>query len=276
MKKLFAAIGFALLLTSVGSSAGARDLYVRSAYVADISVGAHLIEGQVTIISDTVLYVEHFTYDGGAPAVYFYLGAENTDSAFQNGLQLMPLLDRAYADETLVLELPPGETLDGYQAISVWCVQFSVNFSSAEFVAPLGYPYPRAGWEAGFPLMAHDVQGTVTIVNDRLLFVEHFSYDGLAPLVYFYLGAENTDLAFQNGLQVAPELDRRYSDEYLVLALPGTEVMDAYQAISVWCVQFSANFSSDEFTEPVNVPATGPLGLLLLMVALPIAMRLRR
>ena len=36
-----------------------------------------------------------------------------------------------------MLLLPEGTTLDGYGAISVWCAQVSVNFSSASFVNPM-------------------------------------------------------------------------------------------------------------------------------------------
>jgi len=87
----------------------------------------------VTLINERILFVEHFYYDGTAPAVYFYLGADNTYGAFLNGLQLMPQLDRPYADESLVLTLPDGETMDDWGAISVWCAAFNINFSSAAF-----------------------------------------------------------------------------------------------------------------------------------------------
>ena len=63
--------------------------------MADIPPGFHSVEALVTIIDEGTLQVEHFTYDGTAPLVYFYLGASDDDAAFENGLQLAPLLDRA-------------------------------------------------------------------------------------------------------------------------------------------------------------------------------------
>jgi len=213
----------------------------------------------VTIVDARTLQVEHFTYDGTAPLVYFYLGASDSDPDFENGLQLEPLLDRSYNDESLTLTLPGGETLDGYNAISVWCAQFSINFSSASFMAPTAM-YERAGWVADIPLGLHLVEGQATIINDHIIHVEHFSYDGTAPLVYFYLGATNNDEDFQNGLQVPPLLDRAYDDESLVLLLPDGTTLDGYGAIAVWCVQFSVNFSSASFVNPLVAVGDGPAG----------------
>ena len=68
--------------------------------------------------------------------VYFYLGAFDEDECFVNGLELPPLLDREYNDESLTLTLPGDETMDGWGAISVWCAAFDVNFTSASFLRP--------------------------------------------------------------------------------------------------------------------------------------------
>ena len=215
----------------------------------------------MTIVDAHTLQVEHFTYDGTAPLVYFYLGASNDDGAFQNGLQLDPLLDRPYDDESLVLNLPEGETLDGYNAISVWCAEFSINFSSAAFAAPASM-YQRAGWIADIPLGEHQVEGQATIITDRIIQIEHFTYDGLASFVYFYLGTVDDYFAFLHGLRLHHLLDRPYADESLVLLLPEDATLDGYGAISVWCAAFAVNFSSASFIVPepqaVGVIGAGP------------------
>ena len=220
--------------------------YPRAGWSAELATYFHDVSGTVTIIDDRTLLVEHFTFDGGGPAVYFYLGATDSNVDFENGLQLDPKLDRAYNDESLTLTLPPGETLDGYGAISVWCALVSANFGSGPFVSP-GLPYDRRGWIADIPLGEHDAEGLVTIINHRILFVEHFYYDGRGPLVYFTLGAMDKRSAYIDGLWLMPELVRAYSDESLVLTLPDGQTMDDWGAISVWCAEFNANFSSAPF-----------------------------
>ncbi|MCB9850342.1 MAG: DM13 domain-containing protein [Phycisphaerales bacterium] len=115
---------------------GAREAaaYSRAGWVADLVTYAHDVQGTVTIVDAQTLRVDHFTYDGGGPPfVYFYLGGNDTDDAYKYGLELQPLLDHAYNDETVMLTLPPGETLDDYTAIAVWCRKFKVDFGSDVF-----------------------------------------------------------------------------------------------------------------------------------------------
>ena len=123
-----------LALTSASLPALAAGSYPRTDWVADMPVGAHMAEGFATIIDERTIQVDHFTYDGTAPAVYFYLGASESHFDLAHGIPIGPLLDRAYNDETIVVQLPEGQTIDGYAAISVWCQVFKVNFSSATFV----------------------------------------------------------------------------------------------------------------------------------------------
>lgn len=122
----------------VAATASATPPYARTGWLASIPTGFHGVQGKVTILDATTLQVDHFTYDGTAPAVYFYLGQENQNIAFQNGLAVPPELDsHFYSNESFPLLLPPGTNLDGYNAVSVWCQDFSVNFSSATFEPPV-------------------------------------------------------------------------------------------------------------------------------------------
>jgi len=110
--------------------------YERAGWIARIGPGLHQVMGRVTIVDDRTLQVEHFTYDGGAPLVYMTLGALDTYQSFFDGLQVPPVLDRPFDDESFTLTLPGDATLDGYRAISVWCAEFHVNFGSALFTCP--------------------------------------------------------------------------------------------------------------------------------------------
>jgi len=250
----------AIMVTmGLGQAARAQGLYSRAAWTGNIRFGEHSVQAFVTIVNDHTLQVEHFTYDGTAPLVYFYLGAGNTSPDFENGLQLDPLLDRPYNDESLTLTLPTGETLDGYNAIAVWCAEFMVSFGSASFAAPASM-YERAGWMADIPLGMHLVEGQATIITDRIIDVQHFNYDGTDAMVYFHLGATNSDPDFQNGLQVPPRLHRVYADESLVLLLPDGTTLDGYGALAVWSEQLMANFGSGSFSNPLSAAGDGPVG----------------
>jgi hypothetical protein len=116
-------------------AAGAGD--DRIGWVATLSTISHDVSGTVTIADEDTLLVEDFTYDGGGIVVYFYLGTENTKQAFADGLQIgMDLVGTAYSGESLTIDLPAGQTLEGWNAVSVWCVVAGVNFGSGEFAPP--------------------------------------------------------------------------------------------------------------------------------------------
>jgi|GEM_PF-784672 len=123
-----------LVILAIAPFIALGDAYPRAGWVADLHHGAHDAEGFAVIIDERTIQVDYFTYDGTAPAVYFYLGETNTQQGFINGIPIGPELVSAYDDETVVVQLPEGQTLDGYSAISVWCEEFNANFTSASFV----------------------------------------------------------------------------------------------------------------------------------------------
>ncbi len=107
---------------------------------ADLSTLFHNVSGTVTVVDDDTFRVDDFTYDGGGPAVYFYLGADDSQAAFVSGLSIDPILTGTAYDGTqgsLFFDLPAGESFADYHAISVWCAQFNVNFGSGLFNNPI-------------------------------------------------------------------------------------------------------------------------------------------
>lgn len=211
--------------------------------------GFHMAQGSATIIDERTIQVEHFTYDGTAPAVYFYLGAADTQQDFLNGIPIGPQLTTAYDDGSLQVQLPQGQTLDGYTAISVWCADVDVNFSSATFEPP----YARGDLQTTINTPGlHSVNGTAGILDERSIHVGSFDYDGTAPLVYFYLAPKNEQASFLNdGIPIGPELDHAFSDASVIVKLPQGQSLDGYGALSVWCAEFDVNFSSGAFPRAV-------------------------
>jgi hypothetical protein len=136
-RTMMSGIAFGLLaLQSLQTHAGA--MYARAGWSAQLSTNHHLVSGTVTIVDAVTLQVNDFTYDGQAPAVYFYLGTDETDGSFASGLQVSPLLSGTAFDGTegpFLLNLPQGNTMDPYHAVSVWCAAFDVNFGSGTFTA---------------------------------------------------------------------------------------------------------------------------------------------
>jgi hypothetical protein len=97
---------------------------------------SHNVSGVVTVVDEDTLRVEHFTYDGGGVQVFFNIAPIDNHSSFLNdGLYIgSNLLGMVYDDGSITIDLPAGRTLDGYGAISVWCIPFRANFGSGAFL----------------------------------------------------------------------------------------------------------------------------------------------
>lgn len=101
----------------------------------------HDVAGVVTVVDEDTFRIDDFVYDGAGLDVRFYFGTENTTAAFSAGFGAGPqLVGPSFDGDTLVIDLPPGRTFDGYNAVSVWCVDVDVSFGDAVFLNPLGLP----------------------------------------------------------------------------------------------------------------------------------------
>lgn len=111
--------------------------YARAGWTALLSTRAHGVSGTAEIIDERTIVLRMFNYDGGGPAVYAYLGAQNTNAAFDAGLSTDPMLNRStpYVNETITVTLAPSQSLNGMTAISIWCADFKVNFGSGVFMS---------------------------------------------------------------------------------------------------------------------------------------------
>ena len=101
---------------------------------AEFSNFAHGIEGTLTFLDDRTFEVSNFSYDGGGPSVFFYLGTDGDYSSAGVGRLVGPRLNgRSYNSETITVTLPDDITLDDFNGVSVWCDIFFANFGDATF-----------------------------------------------------------------------------------------------------------------------------------------------
>lgn len=97
---------------------------------AELSNNAHGVSGTIKVLNDCVIEVTNFNYDGGGPAVYFYAGVDQNyrSNAFPIGRRLS---GQQWVNETLLLTIPEGKSLDDFNSLSVWCFDFNANFGDA-------------------------------------------------------------------------------------------------------------------------------------------------
>lgn len=233
-----------LAFLSVLALTGAANAQVdRSGWQAELSTLSHDVRGVVTVVDSDTIRVDNFYYDGLGIEVYFVLASGNSNSAFSNGLLVgADLVGSVFNNDSLVIDLPPGESTSDYRAVSVWCTAAGANFGSGLF------EHPRTGWQADLVTMAHAVDGIVTIVDHNTIRIDDFDYDGAGFEVYVILASENTNASISTGLRVSGNIvGTPLSGASVTYDLPAGETVDGYDAVAVWCAVIGQNFGSGEF-----------------------------
>ena len=95
-----------------------------------------LIRGIAAIIDSRTVQLQHFTYDGSLGPIELRLGESNTYDSFLNGLVIGTVIDTTI-EAALTLQLPPGRTVAGFDALSAWHPVLNVKLSSGTFARSL-------------------------------------------------------------------------------------------------------------------------------------------
>ena len=118
---------------SIGTDTLCSSSHSRVGSSASFSSLAHGVSGTVTVIDDCTLEFTNFSYVGGGPVVYFYSGTNGLYTG-ANARQISALLTgTSFSNDTLRIVLPDNASLDDFDGISVWCVDFDVSFGEARF-----------------------------------------------------------------------------------------------------------------------------------------------
>ena len=114
--------------------------------------------------------------------------------------------------------------------------------------AECGSDHAMVGYSGHFQTRAHNVSGSARIVDNCTIEVTSFNYDGLGPLVFFY-GAINQEFADESAFAIGESIDGTpFDNASLLLKLPAGKTLDDLNSLSVWCVEFNADFGSLTFT----------------------------
>ena len=102
-----------------------EDKYVNERKVAELTDRfIHGVKGTARIVDNCTIVIEHFYYDGIA-ADSRWIGVQNLEyDGLKNAVVLSGPQMRAvpYVDETVVIPLPAGVTLDDVPIISLACL----------------------------------------------------------------------------------------------------------------------------------------------------------
>lgn len=105
----------------------------RVGYFGSFSTIAHNVSGRAEIIDDCTIRITEFSYDGGGPVVYFYAGNDHDYSSDEAFLMGPKLNGTVFENDEIIIRLPNNKTLDDFNSLSVWCVEFTASFGELIF-----------------------------------------------------------------------------------------------------------------------------------------------
>lgn len=106
--------------------------------------------------------------------------------------------------------------------------------------------HPFVGRSVELSSLAHGVSGTVTVVDDCVIEVTNFNYDGGGPSVYFY-GATDRNYSGDSFIIGQRLNGQRWVNDTIRLPFPEGKTLDDFNSLSVWCSDFNANFGDAFF-----------------------------
>ncbi len=100
----------------------------------------HGVSGTATIVDNCTIKITNFNYDGQGVDVEFYASPNIAEFAINGGNYYSITPNRnflrqsqPYVNEEITITLPAGSSVDNLGAISLWCVDFDIDFGSGSF-----------------------------------------------------------------------------------------------------------------------------------------------
>lgn len=200
-----------------------------------------------------VLRLTNFSTSNG-PDVHVYLVAAPDamdDATVKNAgfIDLGPMKGNT-GDQNY--DIPADVDLNKYQAVTIWCARFNVNFGTAPLASttPAG---PRELASGQFKGYAHETEGMAAIFDvqgDRVLRLTNFKTSN-GPDVHVYLVAApdaKDDATVKNaGFVDLGSMKGNVGDQNY--EVPAGVDLDKYQAVTIWCARFNVNFGTAPLRE---------------------------
>jgi len=212
---------------------------------------AHETQGDANIYAvngKRVLRLTNFRTSNG-PDVHVYLVAApdaKDDATVKNaGFVDLGSMKGNMGDQNY--DIPDSVDLNKYQAVTIWCARFNVNFATAPLAAaaPAG---PKKLASGQFKGLAHQTQGTAAIYDvdgSRVLRLTDFKTSN-GPDVHVYLIAApdaKDDATVKNaGFVDLGSMKGNVGDQNY--DVPGSVDLHKYQAVTIWCARFNVNFAT--------------------------------
>jgi hypothetical protein len=211
---------------------------------------AHETEGDAGIYEvngKRVLRVTRFKTSNG-PDVHVYLVAApdaKDDATVKNsGFIDLGSMKGNMGDQNY--DIPGNPDLNKYQAVTIWCARFNVNFGTAPLSKMAAGTRELA--RGRFKGYAHETEGTAEIFDvegSRVLRLTNFKTSN-GPDVHVYLvaapDAKDDATVKKAGFVDLGSMKGNVGDQNY--EVPDNVDLNTYQAVTIWCARFNVNFAT--------------------------------
>lgn len=222
------------------------------------------LTGDIYAVNDQKLQIVGFSTTGLQRCHRFVAGNQASPNGLDpTAVELIMLNGRwqqaiQYSGE--ILKLPEGMVFADFQYVTVYCRQRRSSAGRVQLQPGFEYPAPQMIGE--FSQLNRDVSsGEVTVLNDRQIMIKNYTYDGLGPATYFYVGVTPEVMTQVLPYGIIPDetgqstdIARQYTGEDITLTLPENLSFANLSWLSMWCARAEANFGNVFFAQPLNVP----------------------
>jgi hypothetical protein len=186
----------------------------------------------------------------------------DTDGDATNGIEISDAVHQLAAEMTLDFSASDFEQLtaelisdNGAVNQSLISSQMAIDHFQITLAALAGNTisscektHENIGHSGFFETFSHNVSGKATIIDNCTIEISQFSYDGGGPEVYMY-GAIGHQYASGSAFPIGQKMTgNTYENATFQIKLPSNKTLDDLTGLSVWCVDFDANFGQMEFT----------------------------
>ncbi|XP_067933767.1 protein Skeletor, isoforms B/C-like isoform X1 [Watersipora subatra] len=167
---------------------GGADIPTSFSVPAPVEIGtfttrAHLVSsGTVTVLTDRLIQIKAFTYDGNGPDAFFYVGTTDRVSIQRAPYGIIPdengvTATKAgrYNSKDITLTLPSTISATDLKWLSMFCISYSHNFGEVVFPSNLNVPahidtvVPAANEEVNCEALSDDLQISWSISGGNII-----------------------------------------------------------------------------------------------------------
>jgi hypothetical protein len=232
---------------------------VKALYSGRFHGVAHESKGKAEVLQvqdgKRVLRFTEFETSNG-PDVQLYLiaspDAKDNATVTNAGFVALGALKGNKGDQNY--EVPEGVDFSKYQAVTIWCRRFGVNFGTAPLKPEGSIEFARASQpsviaQGMFHDGAHKTAGKAAIHNledgRRLLRLTEFETSNGPDLQLYLVAAsdvKDSDTVKKSGfISLGPLKGNRGDQNYVV---PSNVDLARYSSVTVWCRRFGVNFGT--------------------------------